>query len=92
MLLPEESDLFLGGGRKKPIPYEDKSREQLIHEAKEWRKVAGAWRGEYMEELNMREHELRVRTRTLVLFWSFLLVSCMGFWALVIYLIARCWR
>ena len=37
-------------------------------------------------------HELKVRTRTLVLFWTFLLVSCMGFWALVIYLIARCWR
>ena len=80
--------LSLGGGRKKPIPPEDKSRAQLIHEAKEWRKCAGNWRAECMEEKRMFHHELEVRTRSLVLFWLLMLVFCVGCWSAILWLVA----
>jgi hypothetical protein len=68
-----------------------KSREQLVHEAKCWRTVAGNWRGESFEhekEARMLRHELHVRTRTFVIFWAAALTFCLACWAVIIYLVA----
>jgi hypothetical protein len=81
---------LLGGGRPKPVPPEQKSRDQLIHEAECWRAIAGHWRGECFEHIRERDmlrHHLERSVWMFCLFWACALGFCVAVWWGVIELV-----